>query len=66
MRCISYRQYVNGKTIESITMLSHSDFWIKIVQSEASTLPRHVSYCYRDSQVVINHLHNQMSHSKTL
>ena len=46
MTCISYRQSVNSKTIKSITMLSHSGFWLKIVQSEASecsTLPRHES-----------------------
>ena len=45
MTCISYRQSVNSKIIESITMLSQSGFWLKTVQSETSecsTLPRHV------------------------
>ena len=59
-----HRQSVNSKTIESVTMLSQSGFWLKTVQSETSEcsrLPRHVSHCH-DSQVVINHLHNRISH----
>ena len=65
MTCISYRQSVNSKTIKSVTMLSQSGFWLKSVQSETSecsTLPRHVSHWCHDSQVVINHLQNRISH----
>ena len=36
MTCISHRQSVNSKTIESVTMLSLSGFWLKTVQSETS------------------------------
>ena len=64
---ISCRQSVNSKTIKSIIMLSQGGFWLKVVQSEASeysTLPGHVSQRRHDSQVVINHLHNQISYSK--
>ena len=63
MTFISWRQSFNSKIIESITMLSQSGFWLKVVQSKAfecSALPRHVSHWCHDSQVVINHLHNQI------
>ena len=56
---------VNTKTIKSVTMLSQSGFWLKTVQSETSecsALPSHVSHRCHDSQVVINHLHNRISH----